>query len=146
MYYEPYHHEEGIRSPLEQHLYSSAYMTGKIDQGPVNSMADNWQADCHCYHPSEPKPKPQRSSSPVVRFHEESSVYEYEADEDEQDDYYSRFSPSRSEEVSFKTTTNRTIMACRQELLDASGDSYALSNGLQRRGGRIKEVSTCQHT
>lgn len=132
MHYEPYHHEQGNRSPLEQHLYSSTYMTGKIDLGQVNSMADCWQADCHCCHPSEPKPKPQRSSSPSVRFHEEAYVFQYEADEDEVDDYYSRFSPSRSEEVSFKTTTNRSIMACRQELLDA------LSNGMQRRGGRIK--------
>lgn len=117
-------------------------MTGKIDQGQVNFMADNnnWQSDCQCCHP-KPKPKPQRSSPPSVRFDDSSSVLLYEADEDEEEeeDCHPFFSPSQSEEISFKTTTNRSIMACRQELEDSVEDMYTLSNGLQRRGGRIKE-------
>ena len=39
----------------------------------------------------------------------------------------------RSEEVSFKTNTNRSIMAYRQELVDAGEDVYVSSNVRQRR-------------
>lgn len=135
MHYESDHHVQGNsnKSPLEQHLYSSTYMLGKVDQGQVNSMADNWQAGCHC---SQPKPKPKRLSPPSVRFHHEPSVFQYEADEDEENDYYSFFSPSRSEEVSFKTTTSRGLMARRQELVEVGEDASSI--GIQRRDGRIQ--------
>ena len=118
-------------------------MIGKIDQGQVNPMADDLHADDHYCHP-----KPQRPSPPAVRFHlEKTSIFLYEAYEGEGDDDEFSFSyfSSRSEEVSFKTTTDRGIMACRQELVDAGEDIFELSNAIQRRHGRIKGVSDIEH-
>mmetsp|Transcript_13045 Transcript_13045/g.19631 ORF Transcript_13045/g.19631 Transcript_13045/m.19631 type:complete len:226 (+) Transcript_13045:95-772(+) len=131
MVYEP-DHVQGNKPPRLQHFNSSnTYITGKIDQGEL--MANDWQPNDHLCHPNW--------SSPLsVRFNiEKTTVFQYEADDyDEREDVSLSVSlssrrRSRSEEVSFKTNTNRSIMAYRQELVDAGEDVYVSSNVRQRR-------------
>ena len=126
--YEP-DHVQGSKPPRLQYFHANnTYITGKIDQGEL--MADDWQPNNHLCHP--------KWSSPLsVRFNiEKTTVFQYEADDyDEREDVSLSVSlssrrRSRSEEVSFKTNTGRSIMACRQELVDAV---YVSPNVRQRR-------------
>ncbi|KAL7496209.1 hypothetical protein ACHAWT_009962 [Skeletonema menzelii] len=162
MHYGPredhFHEHDGNKPPrMQQH---HTFLTGKIDQS--NSMADDWQADVHFFHRELKDEMPlssvkfdiectQASQIPVrplslssVQFDlEKTSVLQYDAygvDEEGRDGNDYSFSSSRSEELSFKTTTLRVIKACRQELLDAGEDVNASSNGRERRDCDINRL------
>ena len=131
MYYDygPHNdHEHGNNKPPRMQHHTS--MTGKIDQG--NSMADDWRADVHFSHH---KLQDQMPLSSVKFDLEKTSILLYDACEVDEGGSVSNdysFSSSRSEEVSFKTNTDRVIKACRQELLDDVEDVIASSNWRQR--------------
>jgi len=59
-----FEHDQGNKPPRVQ-LYSSTCMAEKLVQG--ESMADDWQADVHFFHPK-------LSSPPSVKFNLEKTI------------------------------------------------------------------------